>query len=56
MKTFVAQYGKKEKPYSNPGSTDPDGSVRCVAIVALLAGKPELLPTVRSAVELMQVC
>lgn len=56
VKTFVDQYGKKEKPYSNSSSKDPDGTVRCVAIIALLAGKPDMLPTVRSAVELMQVC
>lgn len=55
VRTFVDQYGKKEKPYSNASSVDPDGTTRSIVAIALLAGKPDLLPSVRSLVEMMQV-
>ena len=56
VKTFLEQYSKGEKPYSNVASKDPDGAVKSIAVVALLSGKPDMLLTVRSVVEVMQVC
>ena len=44
------------KPSADGYSTDPDGVVRSIVVVALLSGKADMLSGVENCVKVTQVC
>ena len=56
VKTFLALREAGVKPPTDGYSTDPDGIVKSIAVVALLSGKPEMLDAVEKCVRVAQVC
>lgn len=54
VKIFLANREEGDKPEADPGSKDPDGLIKSIAVIALLYGKPELFEAVLKNLNITQ--